>query len=71
MIFPFDHAPPHVHALARLKLAIADGRVLEARGTVGPAVMRRLQSWTVGHREQLSQLWTSAIGGHPIRKLEE
>jgi Domain of unknown function (DUF4160) len=32
MIFPYDHNPIHVHAFAsdfRLKLTIADGRILE------------------------------------------
>ena len=46
MLFPFDHDPPHVHAFGadfRVKLAISDARVLETRGTIGPAVMRRLR----------------------------
>lgn len=74
MIFPFDHAPPHVHAFGadfRLKLAIADGRVIEARGTIGPAILRRLQGWVIGHRELLGQLWSDAARGNPIRKIEE
>jgi hypothetical protein len=48
MMFPFDHDPPHIHVFAadfRAKLAISDARVLETRGTIGPAVMRRLRQW--------------------------
>jgi hypothetical protein len=74
MIFPFDHDPPHVHAFGpdfRLKLAIADARVLEAYGTIGPAILRRLQGWVRGHREQLGHRWTEATRGNPIRKVDE
>ena len=74
MIFPLDHNPPHVHAFGadfRLKLAIADAAVLEARGTVRPAVLRRLQSWTVEHRERLAAVWLDATAGRPIGKVEE
>lgn len=74
MIFPLDHEPPHVHAFGadfRVKLAIADARVLEGRGTIGPAALRRLQGWVIGHREQLGRLWTDAASGNPIRKVED
>jgi Domain of unknown function (DUF4160) len=74
MIFPFDHNPPHVHAFGpdfRVKLAIADGRVIEAQGVVGPAVMRRLQAWMTRNRERLAQLWADAARGNPLGKVEE
>lgn len=74
MIFPMDHEPPHVHAFGaafRVKLAIADARVLEGRGTIGPAVLRRLQGWVVGHRERLGRLWIDAAVGNPIGKVED
>lgn len=74
MIFPFDHNPPHVHAYGpdfRLKLEISSGRIIETRGTVGPAVIRRLQDWTSRHRTRLAQLWQSAARGEPIGKVEE
>ena len=74
MMFPFDHDPPHVHAFAadfRIKLAIGDARVLETRGTVGPAVIRRLRQWVVSHRGRLNQLWTDAQFGNPMSRIEE
>jgi hypothetical protein len=74
MIFPYDHNPPHVHAFAadfRLKLTIGDGRILEARGTMGPAVIRRLQRWVLEHREKLNPLWIEAARGNPISRVEE
>ncbi len=74
MIFPLDHEPPHVHAFGadfRMKLAIADARVLEGRGTIGPAVLRRLQGWVIGRRVQLEQLWTDAASGNLIGKIED
>lgn len=74
MIFPLDHDPPHVHAFGsdfRLKLAIADAAVLEARGTVRPAMLRRLQAWTRQHREKLGALWSDAAVGRPVGKVEE
>jgi hypothetical protein len=74
MIFPLDHVPPHIHAFGadfRLKLAIADAAVLEARGTVRPAMLRRLQDWVVAHRQRLDALWTDAAIGRPIGKVED
>jgi hypothetical protein len=74
MMFPFDHDPPHVHAFGtdfRVKLAISDSRVLETRGTIGPAVMRRLRQWVLRHRGQLNQRWLDATRGNPISRLEE
>lgn len=74
MIFPLDHDPPHVHAFGadfRLKLAIADAAVLEARGTIRPAVLRRLQNWTTTNRERLGTLWSDAAAGRPIGRVEE
>jgi hypothetical protein len=74
MIFPFDHLPAHIHAFGadfRLKLAIADARVLEARGTVGPSVLRRLRGWVLRHRERLSHLWGEAARGNPIGRVED
>jgi len=71
MIFLMDHEPPHVHAFGpdfRVKLAIADARVLEGRGTIGPVVLRRLQGWVAGQR---GRLWIDAAIGNPIGKLEE
>jgi hypothetical protein len=73
MMFPFDHDPPHVHAFGadfRVKLAIGDARVLETRGTVGPAQMRRLRHWVLRHRGRLGQLWTEARRGNPIGRIE-
>jgi Domain of unknown function (DUF4160) len=46
MMFPLDHDPPHIHAFCadfRAKLAISDVRVLETRGTIAPAALRRLR----------------------------
>jgi hypothetical protein len=66
--------PPHVHAFGadfRLKLAIPDARVLEAQGTIGPAVLRRLQGWIMSHRDQLGKIWTDASRGNPIGKIED
>ena len=74
MMFPFDHDPPHVHVFAadfRAKLAISDARVLETRGTVGPAALRRLRRWVLSHRATLSDLRTEAAGGNPISRIEE
>jgi hypothetical protein len=74
MIFPLDHVPPHIHAFGadfRLKLAIADAAVLEARGMIRPAVLRRLQSWTTAHRDRLGALWLDAAAGRLIGKVEE
>ncbi len=74
MIFPLDHDPPHIHAFGadfRLKLAIADGALLEARGMVRPATLRRLQLWTAAHRDRLGVLWSDATAGRPIGKIED
>jgi hypothetical protein len=74
MMFPFDHDPPYIHVFAadfRAKLAIGDARVLEIRGTIGPAVMRRLRSWVLRHRGRLNELWAAAARGIPIGKLED
>ncbi len=74
MIFPLDHQPPHVHAFGadfRLKLAIANGAVLEAHGTVRPAALRRLQAWTAAHRDRLEMLWSDAAAGRAIGKIED
>ena len=74
MMFPLDHPPPHVHAFApdfRLKLTITDARVLEVRGNIGPAPMRRIRSWVLSHREQLGRLWAAAAAGNPVGKIEE
>ena len=74
MLFPFDHDLPHVRAFGadfRVKLAIGDGRVLETRGTVGPAVMRRLRQWVLRHRNRLGQLWKDARYGNPIGRIED
>jgi len=46
-------------------------RVLEIRGTIGPAVMRRLRGWVLRHRGRLNELWAAATRGIPIGKLEE
>ncbi len=74
MMFPFDHDPPHIHAFGadfRAKLAISDARVLETRGTIAPAVMRRVRQWVLRHRGRLTQLWTDARRGDPISRIEE
>ena len=74
MMFPFDHDPSHIHAFGadfRVKLAISDARVLETRGTVTPAVMRRLRQWVLRHRGRLNQLWTDARRGNPIGRIDE
>jgi hypothetical protein len=74
MMFPFDHDPPHVHAFGRdfrAKLAIGDARILESRGTIGPAVMRRLRRWVLKNRSRLGQLWIEAAKGNPIGRVEE
>jgi hypothetical protein len=74
MIFPFDHNPPHIHVFAtdfRAKLAIGDARVLEARGTIGPAMLRRLRRWVLANRSQLAQCWSDAAAGNPINRIEE
>lgn len=74
MIFPFDHEPPHVHAFGadfRLKMAIADSSVLEVRGAIGPAMLRRLQSWVVARRARLTELWVEAAAGRPVGKVTE
>jgi hypothetical protein len=72
MMFPFDHDPPHVHAFGadfRVKLAVSDARVLETRGTIGPAVLRRVRQWVLGHRVRLNQLWVDAAHGNPVGKV--
>jgi hypothetical protein len=72
-MFPLDHDPPHIHGFGsdfRVKLAIRDARVLETRGTVGPATMRRLRRWALSHRGELTELWTNASRGDPIGKVE-
>jgi hypothetical protein len=74
MLFPFDHDPPHIHAFGadfRVKLAIVDARVLETRGTIGPAVMRRLRQWVLKHRGRLSQLWEDGRCGNPVGRIED
>ncbi|MSP87412.1 MAG: DUF4160 domain-containing protein [Alphaproteobacteria bacterium] len=74
MIFPFDHEPPHVHAFGadfRLKLAIAEASVLEVRGVIGPAMLRRLQGWMMARRAKLNELWIDAAAGRPIGKATE
>lgn len=74
MRFPFDHDPPHVHAFGpdfRIKLAIGDARVLETRGTVGPADMRRLRQWVLRRRTRLGQLWIDARRSNPVGRIEE
>jgi hypothetical protein len=55
----------------RAKLAISDARVLETRGTIGPAVMRRLRQLAVRHRGQMRELWTDAQLGNPISRIQE
>jgi hypothetical protein len=74
MIFSFDHDPPRVHAFGadfRVKLTISDARVVETRGAVGPAVMRRLRQWVLRHRARLGQLWSDAMRGNPISRIED
>jgi hypothetical protein len=74
MMFPFDHDPPHIHAFGadfRAKLTISDARVLETRGIITPAVMRRLRQWILRHRSRLNQLWTDARRGNPLSRIEE
>jgi len=74
MMFPFDPDPPHVHAFGadfRAKMAISDARVLEARGTIAPAAMRRLRQWVLRHRGRLNHLWMDARRGNPISRIED
>jgi hypothetical protein len=74
LLFPFDHDPPHIHAFGadfRVKLAIGDGRVLETRGTAGPAAIRRLRPWVLRHRGQLGHLREDARRGNPIGRVED
>jgi len=74
MMFPFDHEPPHIHAFGadfRAKLASSDARVLETRGTIAPAVMRRLRQWVLRLRGRLNRLWADARRGDPITRTDE
>jgi hypothetical protein len=74
MMFPFDHDHRTSTLLARIfapNWRSAMRGALETRGTIAPAVMRRLRQWVLIHRGRLSQLWTDARRGNPINRVEE
>jgi hypothetical protein len=68
-----DHAPPHFHAQGadfHARIRISDGSVIDAEGRISSGQRRRLQEWTLAHREQLMENWTRVRAGEVPRRLD-
>ncbi len=68
VIWPFDHAPPHVHAYEgtpntpsarRSRFEIATGNVIDKPSSVAlpAAKARQVQEWIAEHRDELRAQW--------------
>jgi hypothetical protein len=69
VIWPFDHAPPHVHAYqgtpntptARMsRFVIATGNVIDKPGlsqALPASKTKQVQSWIADHRNELQTQW--------------
>jgi Domain of unknown function (DUF4160) len=68
MIYPRDHAPPHIHASIaeyHCKLAILDGAVLD--GKLPPRKLVRLRNWLAEHRGEVSNAWFEIASGRSFK----
>jgi hypothetical protein len=68
MIYPRDHAPPHLHAWIaehRCKLAILDGAVLESR--LPARKLARVQAWPAENRGEVANAWLEISNGRSFK----
>ncbi len=65
-----DHPPPHFHAIYgehEAFIEIETGRIIY--GYIPATALRLVQLWTDQHRNELRELWSSAVQLEPLGKV--
>lgn len=73
ILFWNDHDPPHFHAEStdfRARVLMADGALIDVKGTIGPRELRKLRAWTKAHRDELLGNWYRVRAGKLPRRIE-
>ncbi|WP_161578576.1 DUF4160 domain-containing protein [Plantibacter flavus] len=68
-IYGLDHPPPHVHFRSsnfKLKMNIADRRVVRLTGTIRPSEEQMLADWVTEMETRLMELWQLAFSGDVV-----
>jgi hypothetical protein len=69
-MFYRDHTPPHFHAVVgseEMLIAIASLDVI--RGSLPPAVQRRVLEWARQHQAELAANWTKCQNAEPLQRI--
>ena len=69
-MFYNDHTPPHFHAILGANEVLVAIRSLDViRGSLPPAVQRRVLDWARQHQRELASNWTKCQNGEPPERI--
>lgn len=69
-MYPGDHRPPHFHAIYgedEAFVEIETGKILF--GHIPGTALRLVQLWTDQHKNELRELWETAVQLKPLKKI--